>query len=414
MTALNQNDHQAHIVYLENNYGKNILPLSAVDNDRFPGGGPVEILLFYKKQHPPSKFEASLFKTIEHYNLFSSRLIMIDNNKFALQYCTDGVKFNILPPVDAAFDEIKIDDIKKMMAHVVTLPGEPLLAVTGIPVKDGIFGGFSCSHTIADGISLMLFLYAWGCILEGKSFLPPSAQRLFKGEPVHSDKIDKAFIPPLTALSDKIQNRAGSLNIRRYFKREYFSDELLREIKNKAKSESERYIISNNQIMTAFLLKKYHHLMLPDTDRIRLKIPVDFREIHPDIDSLYIGNAVLDSFTAFSKDELNKMSIFEIAYRLKESVTRTRDEKYVKEMAYLSPYGIEFQADILENYPSFNIDTDIVSSNLTHLSDLESLGIGSEMGSFVHINSTIPTSFIMFKEKTGRIFAQLTSRFPFT
>jgi len=58
---------------------------------------------------------------------------MIGHNKFALQYCTDGIKISVLPPMDVTFDKINIDDIKKMMVHVKTLPGEPLLAITGIP-----------------------------------------------------------------------------------------------------------------------------------------------------------------------------------------------------------------------------------------------------------------------------------------
>ena len=64
---------------------------------------------------------------------------------------------NLLPPINATFDNINIDDIKKMIVHVKTLPGEPLFAVTGIPIKDGIFGGISCSHAVGDGISLTSF-----------------------------------------------------------------------------------------------------------------------------------------------------------------------------------------------------------------------------------------------------------------
>ena len=101
---------QKKMISLEENYGKNILPLSLVDNDRFPGGRPVELVLFYKEKNPLSKFKECLFKAIEHYNLFSSRLIMTDKNKFALLYCTDGVQFNILPPIIAASDEVEIDD----------------------------------------------------------------------------------------------------------------------------------------------------------------------------------------------------------------------------------------------------------------------------------------------------------------
>ena len=414
MTGNNNIDKEAKIKYLEENLGKNILPLPVFE-ESLPGTNPNEVLLFYKKRTPVLKLKESFFKAAEYYNLFSSRLIMIDHDKFALQYCTDGIEYNLLPPINTTSDNINIDDIKKMMVHVKTLPGEPLLALTGIPIKDGVLGAISCSHVIADGISLILFLYVWGCIIEGKDFPLPSPQRLFKGDPISSDKIDKALIPPLSELSNAIQNRVKlDSNVKTYAKREYFTDEFLNDIKHKAKSENEKYIISNNQIINSFLLKKYHDRILPDTDRIRLRVPINLRDIHPDIDSLYIGNAFFISFTEFTKDEINKMSIPQIAYRLKESIKKARNENYIKELAYLSKHGVEFKPDIFKNYPPYNVDTDILSTNLTHLNDLESLGLGSDIGSILYVSSgSVQANFTMLKEKSGRTFAQITGRYPF-
>jgi Transferase family len=183
---------------------------------------------------------------------------------------------------------------------------------------------------------------------------------------------------------------------------------------NKAKLENAKYTISNNQIITSFLLKKYHDHILPDTDKIVLRSPVNFRDVHPDIDSMYIGNAFFDNTTEFTKDEINKMSIYEIAYLLKKSITKTKNENYVKKISYLSKYGIEFKPDIFKKYRSLNIDTDIVSSNLIHLNDPESLGLSSSLVSILHLNSTVQTSFIMLKEKSGELFTQITSSYPFT
>lgn len=376
----------------------------------------MEVLLFYKKNYPIPKLKEDLLKTIAHYNLFSSRLIMIDPNKFALHYCTDGAAINVLPPLNAAFEDMNINDIKKMMIHVQTLPGEPLFAVTGIPIKDGILAAISCSHAIGDGISLMLFLYAWSCIIEGRSFPPPSAQRLFKGHPVDFDKVNPVFIPPLSELSDKIQrsvNHTGKTET--YSSREYFSDEFLQEIKNKAKSENKKQAISNNQIIVSLLLKKYHHHILPNTDRIVIRNPVNLRDVHPGIDACFIGNAHFDSETVFTKDEINSMPAHEIALRLKESITNMRNENYVKEIVSLSEYGIDFKADVLKNRPSPDVEADILSSNLTHLNDIESMFLGSDVGSFLYIGLAFyKTGFTILKEKSGRIFAQITSRYPFS
>ena len=399
---------------LKNNFGKNVLPLSAYDNENFIGTHPLEIFFFYKKNLPILKLKESLLKTIAHYNLFSSRLIMIDDHKFALQYCTDGAIANDLPPVDAVFDHSRIDEIEQKMAHVQTLPGQPLFAVTGIPFKNGILAGISCSHAVADGISLLLFLYAWMCITEGKNFLSPSPQRLFQGQPVNFDQIDKVLVPPISALNHEIRKRVEVDNVAEVFTaREYFTDDFLNEIKNKAKQEDEKYEISNHQIMTAFLLKKYHSKILPDTDRIVLKNPINLRDVHPDLDPMYIGSSNFNNFTQFTKAEIDSLSIPQIAYRIKKSIADVRNENYAREIAYLSPYGIEINLDVFRrNRPPYSVETNVVSSNLTHLNDLESMFVGSETGSILHIGLAIQTGFTMLKEKSGRIFAQITGRHP--
>ncbi len=397
--------------YVKNNYGKNILPFSIVENENMPGSNPIEVLFFYKKENYYLKFNETLDELIKHYNLFSSRLIMIDRDKFALQYCTDGVKRMMLPFINDTCNNINIEDIKHKMLHIKTLPGEPLLAVTAIPVKDGIFCGVSCSHGVADGISLLLFLFSWGCIAEGKKFPLPSTQRLYQGSPVDFDTIDKAFIPSLSELNNRIQNRIQeNKEVKLHYKREQFSDDFLDKIKGK---ENSKIMISNNQIITSFLLKKYHDHIMPDTDRIRLRIPVDLREVHPAIDSLYVGNAYYVCIIEFTKDEINEMSIYQIAHRLKESISKARNKNFIQQIVYLSEYGIEFKPDIDKYYSSYNLHTDIVSTNLTHINDLESLGLGSNIGSVLYMGVTVQTSFVMLKEKSGRIFAEITSRYPF-
>jgi len=402
------------IKYLEDNYGKNILPLSIFDNENFIGINPLEILIYYKKETSIPKLKECLLKTIEHYNLFSSRLIMIDQDKYALQYCRNGAVIKVLPPIDATVDDIDIDVIKKMMVHVKTLPGEPLFAVTGIPINDGVLGALSCSHAICDGISLMLFLYAWNCLIQGRSILPPSKQRLFKGIPVDFDKVDRVFIPPLSELNDNIKSRVNHLsNIKIYTSKEYFSDEFLTEMKHRAKIENDKYKISNNQIMTSILLKKYHEYILPDTETIVLKSPINLRGIHPNVDSMYIGSANFNGFKEFTREEIDKLTINEIAYRIKESITNMRQENYAKEIAHLSEYGIEINMDVFrKNRPPYSVHTNVVSSNLTHLNDIESLFMGPDVGSLLYIGVAVETGFTILKEKNGRIFAQITSRYP--
>ena len=303
-----------------------------------------------------------------------------------------------------------------MMVHVKTLPGEPLFAITGIPVKDGILAGISCSHTVADGISMLLFLYAWMCITEGRPFLPPSPQRLFKGLPVDSDKIHRVFLPSLSELSREIQDKAGHYekDEKLYTRREFFSDDFLADMKRTAKQENETCSISSNQIIISFLLKKYHDHILRDTEKVRLRNGINLRDLHPDIDPLHLGNATFTSMTEFTRKEIHAMSIAQIANRLKETIAGYRNEKFAKALSYLTEYGIEYNAEVLrQHHKAYNSETDINSTNLTHLSDLESLGLSSNIGTILDVSSVVHAGFVILKEKNGQIFADVTSRYPF-
>ena len=397
----------------KDHYGIDILPLSFFENADYPGSPPIECLVLYKKKTSLPAARESFLETIRHYNLFSSRLIMIDENRFALLYCTDGFQYMVLPPLDADAAHISIDDVRHMMRHVKTLPGEPLFAVTIIPVRDGLLGGISCSHAIGDAVSLMLFLYAWGCIHYGNSFSKPSTQRLFSGSPVVFDTFDSVFAPPVSDLHETIRKRVeNSQETTRYHRREYFSDKRLAEMKNGATSENENYRLSNNQIINAVLLKKYHNGIMPGTDQIRLRIPINLRYIHPDVDPLYIGNAVFSAVIGFSRAEINRMSVYRIACRLKEAIAKMRNEHYVRRIVCLSKFGIRYRGDIFKTLPPYNPDTDILAANLTHVNDLESLGLGDDVGRILYMGSTMQTSFTMLKEKHNRLFAEIRSRYP--
>ncbi len=398
--------------YLEENMGKTILPFSNFENKIRLGTEAIEVLLYYKKDWTPQQYFEAFVKAANHFNLFSSRIIRMDDDKYALHYCTDGVQLHVLPPIDENFADVNIDEIKKKIVKVKTLPGEPLLSLTIVKLKDGSLGGVSCSHAVCDGIIFILFLSLWGCFIEGTEPHQPSPQRLFKGNPVSSNTIDKVFMPSLSELSDEIKERLKSVDEKIYTKREYFPDALLDDIKKKAKLENEKYNISNNQIMNALIMKNYHKQMLPNADRVRLRTPINLRDVHPDIDSMYLGNAYFDSIADFSKEEMDRLSIYEIAYRLKESIAVMRDVEYIKGIASLTQYGIQLKSDLIENYSLYNVETDMISANLAHLNDIATLGLPEEKGKFLYVTTPVHTGFVILKEESGKIFADITSRYP--
>jgi len=84
--------------------------------------------------------------------------------------------------------------------------------------------------------------------------------------------------------------------------------------------------------MISFLLKKYHNHILPNAEKIRLRNAISLREVYPEISPLFIGNAEFISMAEFTKDEIDNLSIYQIAYRLKESISKIRNEDFVKKL----------------------------------------------------------------------------------
>ncbi len=100
-------DDEKNVSYLKKNYGKNILPLSLLQNEYVLGTEPLEILFFWNKESTFLETQESIFRAVKYYNIFSSRLIQTGQNKFALQYCKDGFQFNFLPLIDDTFELIR-------------------------------------------------------------------------------------------------------------------------------------------------------------------------------------------------------------------------------------------------------------------------------------------------------------------
>ena len=163
--------------------------------------------------------------------------------------------------------------------------------------------------------------------------------------------------------------------------------------------------------MTSFLLKKYHDAMLPKTEKIVLRTPINLRDIYPDLHPMYMGNAYFASLTEFTKDEINKMSIPQIAYRLTESVNKAKSKDNVKKILYLSEYGIEFKPEVFKDYSPFNMETDISSTNLSQLSDPASIGLDNSLVNILYMGSPALNCFIFLNQK-NTLFAQVNCLSP--
>jgi hypothetical protein len=94
------------------------------------------------------------------------------------------------------------------------------------------------------------------------------------------------------------------------------------------------------------------------------------------------------------------------------SIFETRKENFAREISYMSDYGIDYSPEAIKRRHDYNPETDIVSTNLTHLNDLESMGVGLSIAKILNISLPFSTFFMMLKENSGRIFVNIKSMYP--
>ena len=193
------------------------------------------------------------------------------------------------------------------------LPGDPLLLGSLTPTTEGCVIGLSVSHIVADGMTIFIFFAIWTALMSGKKPPKPSDQRSFE-----QSRIVKNFRPLRVPLATRVQSRNDMYST---LNQEYTFLSLPDSLTTKLLTEVGPESPALNHIVAAHLLRRFEPNILPDSEILRLRIPIDMRNLHPSIDPLYLGNAFFDAVIAFSRNELGEQSLSALAYQNRKRCT---------------------------------------------------------------------------------------------
>ena len=258
----------------------------------------------------------------------------------------------------------------KYINPVNTFDGEPLAKIRITHTPGGSVLGVSISHAIADGFSYFHFLSSWARSFQGKPFFPAAHQRsLLVSNQIKSQNI---LLTP-----ENVLNEAGLFlkDKREVIKKEDLKWESqifhIGELKESLTREQENTEtrLSFNDIITAQLSKIYLPKWQVSGQKLPCYIscPVDFRRILDGFPKTYFGNAVSLATTEIELEELNSISLSDLAIRIRSNVKNIVKERIEKSISCLTTLRHQQNISIFENIHVMHPETGLLVTNLSRL-----------------------------------------------
>jgi hypothetical protein len=224
-------------------------------------------------------------------------------------------------------------------------------------------------------------------LLEQFAAAPPS--RLSPEQQL--DHIIRSNTPDSQTASEQHNSRRA----KRAFSVIAFGKEFLDSLR--AELATDQFVPTLNEALTAFLFHRYGPTLLGGTTALRLRVPVNVRNVHPDITRTFIGNAFLESIVPVADVIDSPSAARDTARRIHEAVTNVRNPDYLSSAFHIRNDRIELSAP--DTY-IFNNQTDIVSTNYTQM-PVHTIDLGNGPPVRIFCALTAPTGFVLVPTFNG-------------
>lgn len=297
------------------------IPLSPMDYYFFRRSlYTIQFVFEYQGHLNLQKFNKSIEKAINSFQAVSSRIKVISDYEIALETGYPvSAKSRSLEKEPALSSP---DEIESFLEPVENVEGNSLvnILITYTPTRS--FVGFSFSHMLGDGTSFFSFLNCLSKLSCSVKFEGTSSNRR---DLLQISRLNDAGTEELFDATGYITPRPKNPD---KFSLEVFkvSNQELNERKRDCTNQGA--VVSSNDILMADLAKRFHRDIPSHKNQFIVRCPVDYRNtfgLPPD----YFGNAVRDAVAVFEVGEIDKLSLQEIAVRMRQSI-QSIDRKSVE------------------------------------------------------------------------------------
>lgn len=238
---------------------------------------------------------------------------------------------------------------------------EPLMKVKLTSIKDGVVLSICSLHALHDGSSFFTMITNWGLIFRGKtpieqsldqSNMPKAEQKISKVEAIQRATQagwTKFSVFKLLLRLPHIMSRS----IKKCSSPIFISNDVFQKLKHIAVQESSDCLLSNNDVISAYLSKKCAQLYTNNEDiTYSQAIVIDFRKYLPEIPLNYFGNA---SFVVKGAEFKAHESLGSVAKRTHDCL-----EPYLQKPSTALSEEINLSLE-LGNYNKFHLPYDFFS-----------------------------------------------------
>jgi shikimate O-hydroxycinnamoyltransferase len=304
----------------------NAFPLTPVEYI-FTGAGsqPITFAFYYPKSLDIQTLQNSLKETLAHFPILRSQLKKISEHDCEFKLRDDGLTFDVRES-SQAFDESS--DIEQYIIPVSSVEGKPLTKIVLTQTPEGSVLAVSVSHALVDGFSYFHFLSSWARASRGDVIIPPFLERNvllssfnFQPKPVSTEDVYKDC--GLFYGGRRSETQAERSSEERIF----ISTESITSYLEAAKRNHD-ISLTENDVITAFLWKKYVPLWNVETDNPETFVtcPFDFRRVLKDFPRNYFGCALCFATASIDLSALLKAAVGDLAILVRNSVNRIKPD----------------------------------------------------------------------------------------
>lgn len=371
------------------------IKLSYIDKG-FIGMPPLLHVTYFDYKIDPEQLYKSIIAATCHLPVFSSKIVNDVAGDLYLHHSENFFYYAFKDKPDCNpvhlfnGNNIGYRELSEFTYDERTAIGHPLFAVQLNHVKSGSILGYSISHTVSDAEAIKYLGFTILQLFNKQPIIDFSTQRSYR--------FHKKKTPDLSKVTYKNHSKTESNKYREGFINNLrLSGSLITDKLNVLNAHSQT-IHTHNDVIIAYLIKNYSHLLLPDKDRINIRIPVNIRPLCKKVDDLYVGNAFVDSYLSWSKEELKSIDEGLLASEIHNIVASVKDAKYLDDRITIDEYGINYDRFQSGDKQGFDPYNDIIFTSVNNIKGFSiDYGSGSPKGTI--LAPAVPLSFIIQRDE---------------
>jgi len=379
----------------------NDIPLCPIDYV-FTGAGSVPITFAFFYPHPLDQtvLWKGLSEIMQLFPLVESRLARTGEKDYSFRVSEGDLAIETLVS-DQSFAESRA--IGRYISPVDSSEGHPLSRFSLTTTPDGSVLAVSISHALVDGFSYFHFLSSWARACRGERFLPPDLSREGipsdlgnLGEPVTSTTLLEhcgLFI------ADRRNPHPDGTNRE---ERIFLSKDRLREMLEEAKHDRPDAIFSENDVVTAWLWKKFLPQWIQGSDDLDVYVtcPVDSRRIYKALSRRYFGCGLCFVSVSVRLGDLQQASLGELALHVNGAVHKVNNDFASRSMRTLAQFrgqqGLAAMDHVHLKHPAHGL----IVTNLTRM-PIQDLDFGAGAPADFSFHSDVSGSAALLPAENG-------------